>query len=210
MQELSCVKCKKTKLVSLFYKDSHRKKRGYDPYCIECRRESNSTDIRIIKFINKGSASCVSVPLSKVCTKCKTLKSTLEFDNDATKRDGKRSHCRECRKKYANEYAKRPEVIKRTAAYNSNYNATKNKNRREKINKIKQRFGCIDCGYNEHPVALHFDHIDPSKKAYSVSEMYRHSLKNIFDEIRKCVIRCANCHAVKTHNEGDHLTRREG
>jgi len=73
--------------------------------------------------------------------------------------------------------------------------------RREWINKIKLRVGCIDCGYKEHAAALHFDHRDRTLKNKNVSQMMGSKLKKIFEEIRKCDVRCANCHAVKTVRE---------
>lgn len=64
---------------------------------------------------------------------------------------------------------------------------------------IKQEKGCIDCGYNEHGVALQFDHVGNDKKA-SVSNLIRsdYAWSTILEEINKCEVRCANCHAVVT------------
>lgn len=73
--------------------------------------------------------------------------------------------------------------------------------RREWINKLKLRAGCIDCGYKEHAEALHFDHRDRTIKNKNVSQIIGCKLNKIFEEIRKCDVRCANCHAVKTVRE---------
>jgi hypothetical protein len=64
---------------------------------------------------------------------------------------------------------------------------------------IKTATGCIDCGYAAHAAALQFDHINDNKKA-NVSDLIRsdYSWKTITQEINKCVIRCANCHAIVT------------
>lgn len=64
---------------------------------------------------------------------------------------------------------------------------------------IKKERGCVDCGYNEHAVALQFDHVSGNKKA-SVSNLIRsdYAWKTILEEINKCEVRCANCHAVVT------------
>lgn len=64
--------------------------------------------------------------------------------------------------------------------------------------------GCVDCGYNAHPVALDFDHRDPKEKKYNVSQMVGRSDEALFDEMAKCDIRCANCHRVRTAREGHH------
>ena len=64
---------------------------------------------------------------------------------------------------------------------------------------IKLEQGCIDCGYNEHAVALQFDHTGDDKKM-NVSDMIRsdYAWSSIMEEIRKCEVRCANCHSVMT------------
>ena len=77
--------------------------------------------------------------------------------------------------------------------------------RYRRVSKYKQKQGCIDCGYNEHPAALHFDHMDRELKHSRVSSMINGQLKKLFNEIRKCEIRCANCHAIKTVTNNEHM-----
>jgi len=71
---------------------------------------------------------------------------------------------------------------------------------------IKKEQGCIDCGYNEHGVALQFDHIGNDKKA-GVSDLIRsdYGWETIKAEINKCVVRCANCHAIITSERKRYL-----
>lgn len=68
----------------------------------------------------------------------------------------------------------------------------------EFVQRYKMAHGCIDCGYNKHGVALQFDHLG-NKKA-NVSNLIRsdYGWDAIWAEIEKCVVRCANCHAIKT------------
>jgi hypothetical protein len=71
--------------------------------------------------------------------------------------------------------------------------------RRELLDKIKMETGCIECGYKKHPVALDFDHIDPTKKEFTIGVSYASvSLKRLYKEIDKCQVLCANCHRIKT------------
>ena len=52
------------------------------------------------------------------------------------------------------------------------------------INKDKLKKGCSECGYNKHPHALHFDHIDRTKKYKAVSQLKASSnLENVIIEI---------------------------
>lgn len=64
---------------------------------------------------------------------------------------------------------------------------------------IKLAQGCVDCGYNEHAVALEFDHVQGIKKG-SISNLIRsdYAWSTIKSEMEKCVVRCSNCHAVIT------------
>jgi hypothetical protein len=68
------------------------------------------------------------------------------------------------------------------------------------VNRYKVFVGCVDCGYKENPVALQFDHVR-GEKLKDVSRMCAeaYSLSRIKDEIRKCEVRCANCHSIVTH-----------
>jgi hypothetical protein len=65
-------------------------------------------------------------------------------------------------------------------------------------NEIKLAAGCIDCGYKTHAAALHFDHVRGVKVA---SPAAIQSMPQLLAELEKCVVRCANCHAVRHANE---------
>jgi transposase-like protein len=57
--------------------------------------------------------------------------------------------------------------------------------------------GCAACGFSEHPAALHFHHLDPSTKEFMVSRGgITRSFAETLSEARKCVLLCANCHAI--------------
>ncbi len=81
------------------------------------------------------------------------------------------------------------------------HNSHSNKARRAELTKLKQDIkmerGCAVCGYDKHPAALHFDHIDPSTKKYSLGNNTVPKSK-VLEEIAKCQVLCANCHAEKT------------
>ena len=70
----------------------------------------------------------------------------------------------------------------------------------EFIQSYKLARGCARCGYQEHPKALQFDHMEGNKKS-NVSDLIRsdYGLVTIMNEIKKCQILCANCHAIVTH-----------
>lgn len=60
---------------------------------------------------------------------------------------------------------------------------------------------CQVCGYNKCQKALHFHHIDPKTKNFAISEALRKSYpqQEVWEEIKKCILVCANCH-VEIHD----------
>lgn len=69
------------------------------------------------------------------------------------------------------------------------------------IRRIKTFYGCSLCGYNGHPAALQFDHLNPEEKSFDIAKAHMRSLDSMKSEIKKCRILCANCHSVHTFNQ---------
>lgn len=63
----------------------------------------------------------------------------------------------------------------------------------------KRTIGCTDCGFSDQR-ALQWDHVDPTIKLGNVGGMGNWSAT--WREMAKCVVRCANCHAIRTYEEG--------
>lgn len=60
---------------------------------------------------------------------------------------------------------------------------------------------CADCGGRFHAEAMHWDHLPEFKKNNCLSILLRkHNKSGIVEEIKKCELVCANCHAVRTFN----------
>ncbi len=56
---------------------------------------------------------------------------------------------------------------------------------------------CRICGFNEHQSPLQFHHRDPSTKAFQLSQRgITRGIARMRTEARKCVLLCANCHAL--------------
>ena len=81
--------------------------------------------------------------------------------------------------------------------------------RRELVNQIKMDSGCVDCGYNEHPAALQFDHVVGDKE-FNIGCRISSSWERVQKEIDKCVVRRACCHAVRTWDEEFHKGTKKG
>ena len=53
---------------------------------------------------------------------------------------------------------------------------------------------CAVCGYDRCIINLHFHHVDPRTKAFSMSMARGKSIAAYRLEAQKCVLVCANCH----------------
>lgn len=54
---------------------------------------------------------------------------------------------------------------------------------------------CQICGYSRCLTALDFHHVDEKTKVFELSQRdLTKSWKKIFDEAKKCLLVCANCH----------------
>jgi transcriptional regulator len=54
--------------------------------------------------------------------------------------------------------------------------------------------GCKICGYNKCLSALHFHHLDPNEKDFTISGKSS-SFDKLKKEAEKCILVCSNCHS---------------
>lgn len=105
------------------------------------------------------------------------------------KRKGKRRYSPETRKRWWARLAKSKKLEIQDKA-----NA-RAKELRTWLGQLKTERGCADCGYKKHPAALDFDHVR-GKKNILIS--FSKSKAQALRELRKCEIRCSNCHRIKS------------
>lgn len=66
---------------------------------------------------------------------------------------------------------------------------------------------CKDCRNNDERV-LEFDHVKGIKRNNVTTLVYAPaSIKTIIEEIKKCEIRCANCHKIRHYKERTFTTK---
>lgn len=53
---------------------------------------------------------------------------------------------------------------------------------------------CAVCGYDRCIINLGFHHVDPEEKAFGLSMRTTKALDAYRNEMKKCVLVCANCH----------------
>src|SRR5213594_1266775 len=110
---------------------------------------------------------------------------------------GKRqSHCRRCQATYRRQHylANRDEYIEREAARIK----TRRERNRARICDYLGSHPCVGC-HETDPLVLQFDHRDPAKKVLEVAILAAsRSWTTILTEVKKCDVRCANCHRLRT------------
>lgn len=62
---------------------------------------------------------------------------------------------------------------------------------------------CCRCGYDKCTRALEFHHLDPNAKEFGLAAKgICHTWEEFWNEVQKCELLCANCHA-ELHNDED-------
>lgn len=62
------------------------------------------------------------------------------------------------------------------------------------ISEYKEKRCCKICGASGRVKKLVFHHINPAEKEHAISEMKRHSIEQIKQEMKKCILLCPRCH----------------
>jgi hypothetical protein len=79
-----------------------------------------------------------------------------------------------------------------------NYAAQSARGMQRKVQLVTRHGGCCGrCGYDRNLAALTWHHLDPRAKSFDLDlrTLSNRSAAAIEDEVRKCELLCANCHA---------------
>ena len=105
----------------------------------------------------------------------------------------------ETRKKKHKEYSRKH--------YEANTEATKRRTKEVKLQQKEEWFTfkgtlkCTKCGFS-HIAALDFHHEDPTTKLGNVHRFVSNGqFAKAYEEIKKCIVLCANCHRIHHHEE---------
>lgn len=148
---------------------------------------------------------------TKTCSKCKETLPTDRFGiqkaNKWNKSDRLKSRCRKC-ESIAVEHSRQqtksndPEKFREKQNRTIKYNSELSQRNLAYVHRYLCRFGkCVDCGITD-PRVLEFDHVR-GQKVDGVVRLASQlaSIEKIKDEIRKCEVRCCNCHRIKTQQQ---------
>ena len=111
---------------------------------------------------------------TKICTKCKKELPITDFNWRNKSKGTRRSECKYC---------------------HSQYMRNKYQEKKTTVQDLKSQCKCAKCGESRGYV-LDYHHINPKEKEQTIARMTSnyYSLDNIYDEINKCIVLCANCH----------------
>ena len=56
---------------------------------------------------------------------------------------------------------------------------------------------CTKCGWHGNQAAMQFHHKNPKKKDFIIGNVGNKSWDSIKNEMRKCILLCANCHMIE-------------
>lgn len=118
----------------------------------------------------------------KICSICNSQKGLEHFHSNGFAKDGKKKYkpsCKPCNNAQVSE---------------DHYKLIQ-----EVLNELDRKLACEMCGYKKNYAALCFHHFDPSEKEEEISKMKTASKFRLKQEIEKCALLCANCHAEE-HN----------
>jgi len=73
---------------------------------------------------------------------------------------------------------------------------------------FKATLKCTNCGFS-HVAAMDFHHEDPSTKIDSVHRLINNGQFTLaYEEMKKCIVLCANCHRIHHHDERTHKKKK--
>lgn len=116
---------------------------------------------------------------TKICTKCKKELPLDQFNWRNKSAGTRRSECKFC---------------------HSDYMKQRYQDKKSMIQELKAEHKCAKCG-EDRGYVLEFHHIDPEEKDETIARMTsnNYALDKVYDEIKKCIVLCANCHREFHH-----------
>lgn len=166
--------------------------------------EVQPRDLSTGQFAEKrGSEPGITLNATKFCGKCSRWLPTADFGPNRARGDGLQSQCNECRKATNHVYyVTTPERnVERVASL-----IDARQEVRAFVTEYFLSHPCVDCGSTD-AVTLEFDHVR-GRKSFEIGNSGHHRLQRVQEEIEKCEVRCANCHAIQTEGRRKNSARR--
>ena len=146
------------------------------------------------KALNRNSLN------QRYCYSCKEYKDDKEFNKLSSSQDGLDYYCKKCKSnKNSKYYQEKHKVILKQK---------RQKEKQQLLQLIKfqkdiikdhilnvKTEGCLFCN-EKTPCCLDFHHVNRKDKKFLISQSISngHSIKDILEEMLKCIVVCSNCH----------------
>lgn len=149
--------------------------------------------------------------LTKTCTKCKKEFDLENFYKSKDCKYGRISTCKPCYREHnklwrqngaqkrINERSAELRKLEKNKKQAQERSQRYISDHREYIYQYLLGKYCIDCGTGDIRI-LEFDHVF-GKKLFGIAMTHGRKKSSVDEEIEKCVIRCSNCHCIKTLRE---------
>jgi len=133
----------------------------------------------------------------KRCSRCGQSKMLAEFRWKNEQKGLLRSECRPCQDEYGKAWHQ-AQGVSRVLILREQRQGRK-AIARQYVDQLKATTPCPDCGEKKIPELMDFDHVRGEKK-FTIAQMVHagFSVTAIQQEIAKCEIVCARCHARRT------------
>lgn len=136
----------------------------------------------------------------KTCIACKLEKEIEEFSWKSQPKGIRQSRCKKCYRSMRNKWyiRNKQQEIDTVVAYR----LKKKKELRKWFWEYKSTLKCQNCGEARTPT-LQFHHLNSKDKEITLSKAVTDlwPIKKIMEEIAKCDVLCANCHAIEHYNQ---------
>lgn len=149
--------------------------------CIRCNRASTKPYVLCVKCrMRSSSARMVQVKAWVAGGACRMC---------GGKTLNKRSKCKRCIDRLI-ERRKRTKIVVRDLIL------------------VAKSVPCTDCGTTLPPQIMHLDHVRGVKKWGFGKNSRSRTISSVKTELKKCQVRCPNCHALRHHKERNARTRK--
>lgn len=135
--------------------------------------------------------------MKKQCSRCKRDLPIEEFAWKNKAKGQRKARCRQCVKDYKDQHYQdnREDYVAKQAVRNNDLLEEV----RLAICQYLIEHPCVDCGFDDIR-ALEFDHRED--KLFTIAAHLNRkkitSVKKLMAEIKKCDVRCSNCHSIRT------------
>lgn len=206
----TCTSCEEEKPESEFHKDSSAPD-GLTYSCKDCRIEQSMKHYSKEKQnedYHRNMNFIIEVKKNGCCVDCgKNNWKVLEFDHviepkkfNVSKPAGRpletiKKEIEKCELRCANCHRKRT-LNKKQYDLSGKENLTSREKRKKIIYDYKINNNCYNCDEG-NPKVLNFKHVKGKKKFKVTNGVYSKGKKKIRNEIKKCVLICANCQSLE-------------